>query len=418
MSKEEKEGIIIYNISELFLGKTEYRIENSEKNDAIVVEKEKIVAIGKTANILANYKLQDYEGIDCKGKHAVCPGFVDSHTHLVFDGDRAHELKMKIEGKTYKEIAEKGGGISYTVNMTRKAEKKQLEEKAMQRLNEMLLHGTTTIEAKSGYGLTEESEIKLLEVANEVNEKHPIDIISTFLGCHIKPKDFEGSEMEYVEKMIKILPEIKRRNLAEYTDIWVDQGAFTVETSKHYLQTAKDLGFQLRIHADEMDNVGGALLAAEMECHSADHLLMADEKSAKAMAKAKVVANLLPGTPFVLMIKEYANYKMLVDAGVEVALSTDFNPNCHMTNMQTIIGLGSFMQKMTPEQAMNAATYGGALSLKREKEVGTLDIEKKADIVILNCPTIDHIVYQFGINHVKHVIKNGKIVVKDGKNVI
>ncbi|MHA1686552.1 MAG: imidazolonepropionase [Candidatus Heimdallarchaeaceae archaeon] len=419
MIREEKEGIIISSLSELFLGpvKKYEPIYANEKPDAIVIKNGLIEDIGETTRILSDYSRKDYDIIDCNSKCVALPGFVDSHTHLVFAGDRAHELTLKIQGKSYLDIAKEGGGINYTVRVTRTATKEQLTQLALKRLDEMLLHGTTTIEAKTGYGLTPDSEMKLLEVINELKELHPIEIIPTFLGCHIKPEDFVGNQYEYVEQMIALLPEIRRRNLAEFVDIWIDHEAFTIEEGKAFLTAAKEEGFKLRVHTDEMENVGGAILAANLGAKSADHLLKAEAISASAMAEAGVVANLLPGTPFVLMSKYYANYHMFRDAGVTVALSTDFNPNCYLTNMQTIIGLGCFMMKMTPKEAIEAATHGGAKSLGLEDRIGALDIGMKADVVIIDLPSVDNIPYQFGVNHVKHVIKNGKIVVKDGKRL-
>ncbi|MHA1222627.1 MAG: imidazolonepropionase [Candidatus Heimdallarchaeaceae archaeon] len=419
MERNNKEGIIITNASRLFLGPvTKYEpIYANEKPDSIVIQKDKIVDIGESSQILANYSRADYNIIDCKGQKTVCPSFVDSHTHLVFAGDRSHELKMKIAGKTYQEIAKSGGGIMYSVRKTREASKEQLIHLALQRLDQMLLHGTTTIEAKSGYGLTQESEIKLLEIMQELNERHIIDIVPTFLGCHIKPEEFLGNQWEYIESMMQILPEIKRRNLAEFVDIWTDEGAFTVEESKLFLEEALRQGFKLRLHVDELDNVGGAFLAAELAASSADHLLQAEAISANSMAESGVVANLLPATPFVLMLKKYANFQMFKDAGVTVALSSDFNPNCYVLDMQTVIALGCFMMKMLPEEALLAATYGGAKSLNRENYIGTLDKGMTADILILDVPSVESVVYQFGVNHVDTVIKNGEIVVQKGKRV-
>ena len=415
MFHEEKEGIIIANIAELFLGEVK-KYEPSypnEKPDALVIKNGKIEAIGETGRILSDYNRTDYEYINCNNEQSVCPGFVDSHTHLVFAGNRAHELEMKIQGISYSEIAAKGGGINYTVRETRNASKKELKEAALKILNKMLLHGTTTIEAKSGYGLNHESELKILEVINELNEEHPIEIVPTFLGCHIKPEDFMGNTYEYIETMMYLLPEIKRRNLAEYVDIWTDLGAFTVEESEFFLKEAIKQGFKIRVHADEMDNVGAGIMAANLGAVSADHLLKSEAITAEAMAEKEVVANLLPGTPFVLMSKKYANYRMFRDANCTVALSTDFNPNCYILNMQTILTLGTYMMKMTPKEALKAGTFGGAKALNREKRIGSLDLGMQADVLILDVPSIDDLVYQFGTNNVSTVIKEGKILVKD-----
>lgn len=419
MQNSQKEGIVISNAAELYLGPvSNYEpIYSNEIPDAVVIKNGLIEAIGETSTILSNYSKFDYEIIDCKKMKTVCSSFVDSHTHLVFAGDRSHELRMKIQGKSYLEIAQSGGGIMFSVNKTREASKSELEVLALKRLDEMLLHGTTTIEAKSGYGLDAKSEIKILEVIQSVNEKHPIDIVPTFLGCHIKPADYLGNQWEYIESMIQLLPQIKHQNLAEYVDIWTDKGAFSVEESQHFLNESKKMGFKLRVHADELENVGATLMAAELEAVSADHLLFAEAVSASALAQSQVVANLLPATPFVLMLKKYANYQMFKDAGVEVALSSDFNPNCYILDMQSVIGLGSFMMKMLPEEALRAATYGGAKALNRENEIGSLDIGKKADVLILDILSIASIPYRFGVNHTDTVFKDGNIIVREGRKI-
>jgi imidazolonepropionase len=419
MQDIEKEGIIISNASELFLGPvTKYEpVYSNEIADAIVIKNGLIEAIGESSTILSNYSKFDYHIIDCQKKQAVCPGYVDSHTHLVFAGDRSHELRMKLQGKSYLEIAQSGGGIMFSVNKTRDASRSDLETLALQRLDEMLLHGTTTIEAKSGYGLNAESEIKILEVMQYLNEAHPIDIVPTFLGCHMTPKDYLGNQWEYIDSMIQLLPQIKSRNLAEFVDIWTDRGAFSVEESTHFLETAHQMGFKSRIHADELENMGAALMGANLGVTSADHLLLTEAMTADTMAEKNVVANLLPATPFVLMSKKYANYGMFKNAGVTVALSSDFNPNCYVLDMQTVIAIGCFMMKMLPEEALEAATYGGAVSLNREHEIGSIDLGKKADIQILDLPGVDSIPYRFGVNHVNTVIKKGKVIVENGKRV-
>ncbi|MHA1198138.1 MAG: imidazolonepropionase [Candidatus Heimdallarchaeaceae archaeon] len=420
MHNREKEGIIVSNASELFLGPiTQYEpVYSNEIADAVVIKNGLVEAIGESSTILSNYSKFDYDVIDCEKKQTVCPGYVDSHTHLVFAGDRSHELRMKLQGKSYLDIAQSGGGIMFSVSKTREASKTELETLALQRLDEMLLHGTTTIEAKSGYGLDAESEIKILEVIQSVNEQHPIDIIPTFLGCHITPKDFLGNQWEYVESMMQLLPQIKSRNLAEFVDIWTDKGGFSVEESTFFLEQSSKLGFKSRVHADELENVGAAIMAANLGAVSADHLLLSEAVSADAMAEANVVANLLPATPFVLMSKKYANFRMFKDAEVTVALSSDFNPNCYVLDMQTVIVLGCFMMKMLPEEAMTASTYGGAMSLNRENEIGSIDLGKSADIQILDIPNVDSIPYRFGVNHVNTVIKKGKVLVKDGKKMV
>ncbi|MCK5459076.1 MAG: imidazolonepropionase, partial [Thermoplasmatales archaeon] len=319
-------------------------------NGSIAIHDGKIVEIGKNLNYSAE------KTIDAHGK-TVMPGFVDSHTHLVFAGSREFELDMKLKGFSYMDILKKGGGIFYTVNETRKASDDQLIKESKNRLDTMLLHGTTTCEAKSGYGLDIKTELKILEVQKQLQKLHPIDIVSTFLGAHAIPKEL-GSD-EYVDQIIdKMLP--KTKGLARFCDVFCEKGVFTVDQSRRILEAGKEYGLTPKIHADEIVDTGGAGLAAKVGAVSADHLLMSSDTGLKAMVRSGVIGVLLPGTPFSLMMNDYSNARKMIKLGVPVALATDLNPNCYTENMQFMVQLACLNMKMTPAEAVTAATFNSA----------------------------------------------------------
>lgn len=370
------------------------------KNGYMAVKDSKIVDVGK--NLDYNAK----KIIDASGK-VVMPGFVDPHTHVVFAGSREFELDMKLRGLSYMDILKKGGGIFYTVNETRKATEKNLLRQSKNRLDSMLVHGTTTCEAKSGYGLNTNTELKILKIQNKLNENHKMDIVSTFLGAHAVPK--EHSADEYVDIVIdEMIPKMK--GLARFCDVFCEKGVFTVEQSRRILESGKRFGLTPKIHADEIVDTGGASLAAEVGAISADHLLMSSDKGLKEMANKDVIGVLLPGTPFSLMQDTYAPARKMIKLGVPVALATDLNPNCWTENMQFIIQLACLNMKMTPAEAITAATFNAACALELNDTIGSLEKGKQADIIILDCPNHKFIPYHFGVNLVKTVIKNGRIV--------
>jgi imidazolonepropionase len=377
-------------------------------DSAIAVRNNRIFRIDKKIKIDAE------KTIDASNK-VVMPGFVDPHTHLVFSGSRENELKMKLKGKTYLEILESGGGIHSTVNKTREADVKELVALGLNRLDEMLLNGTTTVEAKTGYGLSVNDEIKCLKVINELNKQHVVDVVPTFLGAHAIPSEFKSNSDKYVDLIIKdVLPKIG--NLAEFCDVFCEKNVFTIKQSKRLLNEAKKFGLIPKIHADELYCTGGAELASEVGCVSADHLLRASDTGIKKMAEKGVIGVLLPGTSFTTMEK-YADARKYIDYGLPVALATDFNPNCWINNMGFIIALACYNMKMTPAEAIAASTINAAFAINREKEIGSLEVGKKADILILNAPNYESIPYRLGMNVVDAVIKNGKIVVEDGRLV-
>ena len=385
-------SLLIKNIGELFDG---YKVM---KNTCIYIENGLIADIGKE---------READEIIDAGNKFVMPGFVDCHTHTVFADYRDFEVEWKIEGLSYQEIAEKGGGISYTVEETRRASKERLKKEAMQRIKEMIAHGTTTLEIKSGYGLDKNSEIKMLEVIEELNRKMPIDIIPTFLA-HAIPHDADAEEFtqEIVEEMI---PEIGKRKLAKFCDVFCEKGYFSVEQSKKILMEAKKYGMLPKIHADEFTCMGCSRLAAEIKAASADHLLMTGEEEMRLLASAGVVATLLPATPFVLN-EGYPDARSMIDNGVIVALATDMNPNCYTLNMQFVVQLACYKMRMKPLEALRAATLNAAKALKMDDSVGSIEVGKKADLLIMNVPSHTFIPYKIGVNLVEKVIKEGKTI--------
>lgn len=378
------------------------------ENASIVVEDDKITKIG--ADALEGIDESGYEVIDAKGK-AVLPGFVDSHTHFTFGGYRADEFSWRLRGDSYMDIMNRGGGIQSTVNATREASEDELFESGMQRLDSMLAFGVTSVEGKSGYGLDKDTELKQLRVMKKLNESHPIDITSTFLGAHAVPKEYKGRSNEYIDFLInEVLPEVVNGKLAEYFDVFTEKGVFDIEESRKMYTAAKNAGMKLKIHADEIVTLGGAELAAEFKMTSADHLLHASDEGLRKMAENKVISTLLPTTAF--CIKEpYARARFMIEHGSAVALATDFNPGSGFTNsIPLMFALATIYMGMTPEEAITALTLNGAAAIDKAETVGSLEVGKNADIVILKFPSYNYLPYHTGVNIVEKVVKNGKLV--------
>ena len=401
----ETVDILIKNANELITlkGSNKPRTKKEMNNLSIIHKGSIAIKNGKIFDVGKNLKYTAETVIDATGK-TVMPGFVDPHTHLVFSGSREFELDMKLRGFSYMDILKKGGGIFYTVTETRKASEASLIEQSKKRLDNMLKHGTTTCEAKSGYGLDTETEIKILKINEKLNKKHPVDIVSTFLGAHAVPEKYSADE--YVNIVTnEMIPKI--RDLANFCDVFCEKDVFTVEQSKKILDAGKKHGLTPKIHADEIVDTGGAALAAEVGAISADHLLHSNEQGIKQMIKQGVVGVLLPGTPFTLMMKEYADARKMINLGLPIALATDLNPNCWIENMQFIIQLACYNMKMTPAEAITASTFNAACAIGLNAKIGSLEIGKQADIIVLDCPSHLFIPYHIGVNLVNTVIKNG-----------
>lgn len=351
-----------------------------------------------------------------EGKIAT-PGIIDCHTHLVYGGSREHEFAQKLAGVPYLDILAQGGGILSTVRATRAASFDNLYQKSKRLLDYMLLHGVTTVEAKSGYGLDWETEKRQLDVVAALEKDHPIDLVSTFMAAHAIPEEYKGNAKAYLDEIVEqMLPEVKKENLAEFCDIFCEKNVFTAEESRYLLSKAKELGFKLRIHADEIASIGGVDVAAELGAISAEHLMMATDEGIAKMSQAGVIGNLLPATTFSLMEDTYAPARKMIDAGMAITLSTDSNPgSCPTANMQFVMQLGCFMLRLTPIEVLNAVTINAAYSVNHQERVGSLTVGKEADIAIFDAPNIDYPLYFFATNLIHQVYKKGQLVVDQGR---
>lgn len=378
------------------------------KNAAILVDGGVIKAVTSDGRLPDG--CEKAEVIDAGGG-LVTPGLIDCHTHMVFGGYRQGEIPLKLKGAGYLDILRAGGGILDTVHKTRAASEKELFDKTMAFLDEMLTLGVTTVESKSGYGLDEGNELKMLRVNKKLNESHKIDIVSTFLGAHAIPDEYKGRAGEYIEMLCNdVLPVVKAENLADFCDIFCEDEVFDVEQSRRMLLAAQELGLPSKIHADEIEEIGGASLSGEINAVSAEHLIATGEKGMASMAKGGVIADLLPATSFYLN-KTFAPARRMIELGIPVAIASDFNPgSCPSLNLQLAMSMGYIKYRMTPEEVLSAVTINAACSLGREKIVGTIEEGKQADIVIWDAPDMEMLVYRFGSNLAKKVIKKGEVV--------
>jgi len=341
----------------------------------------------------------------------VLPGFVDSHTHMMFAGSRENEFALRSEGATYQQIAEGGGGILSTVNHVRAAGKKELKKQTVRYMNAMMLQGTTTVEIKSGYGLDMDTEIRMLEGINELGVEELMDVVPTFLGAHAVPPEYRGRTSDYVEFLTgTIIPYVGKKKLARFCDVFCERGYFAVEESERVLRAARSQGMQLKLHADELSAAGGAELAARLGAVSADHLEHVSARGIAAMKDAGVVAGLLPGVSFFLN-HGYAPARALIDANVPVAIASDFNPgSCMSFSMPMMMTIACTQMQMTPEEAITASTLNGAAALGLSGEIGSIERGKKADLIVADVPDYRFLAYHFGTNHVRTTIKNGTIL--------
>ena len=341
----------------------------------------------------------------------VTPGLVDAHTHLIFGGWRQNELGRKLHGAGYLDILASGGGILSTMRATRAASEDALFEKAEAALDEMLRLGTTTVEAKSGYGLNVGDELKCLRVIGRLDKTHAMDVVPTFMGAHAVPPEFRDDRQGYIDLICReMLPAVREQGIAEFCDVFCEQGVFSTEESARILEAGLRLGLRAKIHADEIVPIGGSRFAGELGAISAEHLIVCPEEGIRAMAKGGTVACCLPATSFYLG-STYAPARAMVEAGVPVAMATDFNPgSCPSLNMQFVINLGCLRYRLTPEEVLTAVTLNGAAAIGRADTVGSVEAGKQADLVIWDAPDLDYICYRMGSNLARTVIKHGKIV--------
>ena len=367
-------------------------------NTDILVNEDKIVKLGK------NLTSDDAEVIDVSGK-VVVPGFVDPHTHLVWSGSREHELEWKLKGRTYQEILANGGGILRTVKETRKSEEEELQQESLILFNNAIRHGSTTIEIKSGYGLEKETELKQLKVANWLGSLGLADTVVTFMGAHALPEGVD--RRSYLLEVIDMLSDV--RKLADYCDVFCEEGAFTVDESRKILEAAMNQGFGLKIHADEFGDTGGGRLAAELGVVSADHLAGSTIDTIIGLREAGTIGVLLPGTPFAILSDHFAPARKMIANNLPIALATDCNPNCYTESMQLVQQLAVFRMKMTPAEALTASTINSAFAIGKTDR-GCIAEGWRADLLVCDVPDYRHLTYHFGNNHVETVIIGGKVI--------
>lgn len=381
------------------------------EDGSVWIEDGKIIAVGTTTELEEQFadQLVDAEMIDANGQ-LVTPGLVDPHTHVAYGGSREGEFEKRLQGASYMDIMNAGGGIHATMRMTREATEEELVVQTTKRLDSFLAHGVTTVEGKSGYGMNLETELKQLKVMQRLNSEHPIDLVPTFMGAHAVPAEFRGKEDEFVKYLIEeMLPKVAE--LAEFNDVFCEKNVYTPEQSERILEAGKKYGLIPKIHADEIVSYGGAELAAKVGAISAEHLLKASDEGIRAMADAGVIACLLPATALYLR-EEAAQGRKMIDSGVAVAISTDCNPGSSPTvSMPLVMNLACISMRLTPAEALVAATYNAACAIKREDRVGSIEVGKQADIVLWKVNSYQELQYLFGVNHVQSVWKNGERVV-------
>jgi imidazolonepropionase len=384
------------------------------EDGALLVRDGLIAAVGTRAEVEKRPEAQAAEKLDFGGRVAL-PGFVDSHTHLVHAASRAEEYELKIAGASYEEIARKGGGILNSVKKVRAATSEALKKRALAALKQFAAHGTTTLEAKSGYGLDVASELKILRLHKELAAEQLLEIVSTFLGAHVVPAEFRGKTggaERYIQLMEQnMLPEIGEGRLAEFCDVFCDRGAFTVEQSKRVLQAGRQWGLAPRVHAEQLSRTGAARLAILLRAASCDHLEKVNKGDIRALGKSETVATLLPGCDFHLGLEQYAPARALIDGGAIVSLATDYNPGTSPTlSMPMILSLACTQLRMTPAEAIAAATINGAYALRRGESIGSLEVGKQADLAVFEVADYREIPYYFGVNHCWMTVKRGRVI--------
>ena len=375
---------------------------------AVAIEDGEVARVGPTGPVTREFPPENAaHAVDATGK-TVIPGFVDPHTHALFAGDRSDEFQAKLRGKTYQEILAEGGGILRTVRATREASDEQLLANLLDHLDVMLAHGTTTVEVKSGYGLDAETELRMLDVIDRADDRHPVDVVPTFMGAHAVPEGRDADE--YVEEVVdEQIPEVESQDVAQFVDVFCEEGVFSVEQSRRVLQAGKAAGMTPKVHAEELARIGGTKLAAEVGAASADHLLHSTEDDVEALVENDVVPVLLPGTAFGLGA-DYADARTFLEAGADVAIATDFNPNCYSQSRGFAASLSCVEMGMTPAEALVAATSNAASALDLPDDHGTLREGAPGDMAVVDAPTYVHVPYNFGVNTVDAVLKDGEVV--------
>jgi imidazolonepropionase len=378
---------------------------------AILTQGLRILAAGGTRALEAKARRLKAEAIDCRGS-VVMPGFVDSHTHLVFAGSRVSDYEARLRGKTYEEIAREGGGIKLSARRVRQASIDSLVRQAQGFLEQFAAHGTTTLEVKSGYGLAVTQELKLLEVIRRLRRTSQLELVPTLLAAHSLPPEYSGRSDDYIETVVRdLIPAVARKKLAEFIDCFCDRGAFSVQQCRRVLAAGKQHGMAPRLHAEQLTRTGASRLAVQFEAASADHLDQLSSADIRALARSDVVATLLPGANFHLGLKDYPPARKLIDAGAIVALATDFNPGTSPTpNMQFILSVACSAMRMTPAEAITAATINAAWALRRADRLGSLEPGKQADLIVMDVSDYREVPYYFGVNHCRITVKAGAVV--------
>lgn len=415
---EKNKNLFIYNVKQLVTPLGKKGVSGAPMNQLHVIEDAAIIIsdgiireIGTTQALKERVKTYgDIELIDANN-HIALPGFVDSHTHFVFSGERSEEYSWRLQGESYMDIHKKGGGILNTVRSTRDSSYEQLLECGIERLNAAMAQGITSMEGKSGYGLDWPTELKQLNIMNQLNAIHPITVIPTYMAAHSMPPDYTGTKDDYIQELIeKQLPIVASEKLAHFCDVFCEEGVFSVEQSRRLLQSAQNLGMDIKLHADEVVDTGAAGLAAELNARSADHLLMASKSNLEKMQKANVIATLLPVTAFSLG-EPYPDVNYMQQMNMTIALGTDFNPgSSYSHNIPFLIALATRHMGMSIESVITALTLNGAAALGLSEEIGSIEIGKRADLVLHDCPNYKHLAYHMAHNHVSKVIKDGFVI--------
>lgn len=414
----EETKILIRNASQLVTCSGFEAKKGKEMSDlgiiedgAVAMSEGIITHVGTTEEVLKQIDKNDYLEVDGSDR-SLLPGFVDSHTHFIFDGYREEEFSWRLKGDSYMSIMERGGGIINTMNATRASSYDELYSLGYERLDEMMNMGVTTVEGKSGYGLDLSTELIQLRIMNELSEEHPLDVVSTFLGAHAVPPEFEGRTDDYITYLIEeVLPNVRQEHSATFCDVFCEKGVFSLEQSERLLRAARSHRFKLKMHADEIVPFGGAELAAKLKATSADHLLHISEQGIKRLVRSGVVATLLPLTAFSLN-EPFAPGRKMIDAGCAVALATDFNPgSCFSYSIPLVYSLACLQMHLSPEEALTALTINGAAALGRADKIGSIDVGKKADMILLRYPSYKFIPYHIGMNCVDTVIKDGVLYI-------